>query len=74
MLVDRIGQGEDPELMMCKLASVKSASCEPITIKEKAKFALDVHLRKLDLRIRDLEGKVEKCHEEVKQRLKQNSK
>lgn len=51
MLVDQIGQGEDPELMMCKLAPVKSPSCDPITIKEKAKFALNVHLKKLDLRI-----------------------
>jgi len=59
---------------MCKLAKVKSVSCEQITTKEKAKFALDVHLRKLDLRVRELECKVEKCHEEVKQRLKQNSK
>jgi hypothetical protein len=60
MQVDQIGQSGDPELLMCKLAPVKltNTPCEPISIKEKAKFALNVHLKKLDERICEFEDKV----------------
>lgn len=43
-------------------------------MKEKAKFALGVQLKKLDERICEFEDKVYKCHLEVKLRLQQNSK
>jgi len=45
--------------MICKLGSVKNKEAESLTLKEKAKFALDLQSKKL-------EGKVEEHNKKIK--------
>lgn len=47
-------------MKLCKLAplTLSNSKCEPITVKERAKFALSTHLYKLDERIHDYEQKM----------------
>lgn len=55
---EQIGATNDPDLMICKLGSVKNKVAESLTLKEKAYFALELQSKKLEAKIEEHNRKI----------------
>ncbi len=49
--------------MICKLGSVKNKVADPLTLKEKAKFALELQSKKLETKVEEHNKKIKIFHE-----------
>lgn len=60
---EQIGAANDPDLIICKLGSVKNKVAEPLTLKEKAQFALELQSKKLETKVEEHNKKIKYFHE-----------
>jgi hypothetical protein len=60
---EQIGVTNDPDLTICKLGSIKNKVAEPLTLKEKAKFALELQSKKLEVKVEEHNKKIKNFHD-----------
>jgi hypothetical protein len=60
---EQLGKTDDPELQVCKIGSVKTKQAEPLSLKEKATFALDLQNKKLATKVEDYNKRIKLCLE-----------
>lgn len=60
--------------MICKLGSVKNKEAESLTLKEKAKFALDLQSKKLEGKVEEHNKKIKVFLDQIKDALVQGNK